>query len=424
MAKFNLFLREPNSSSLTPIVLLVREKEFKVKVPTGETILAKQWNQPKQEIRQSYPEYASKNKILKNLISKCSEVLDSYKLENNRFPNPVEFRNLINDTKPSAGSSSNEPELFSFISSYIDERKNGIVDSKPIAKGTLQAYQQAERDLKLYKEKHQKNYPLTFNSIDYNFSVIYKKYLVSDRKYSLNTVGKHIKTLKTFFNEAQKRNLMPNFQSKWMVVDTEQTNSIYLSDSEIETFLKLDLSKIEKLERVRDMFVIGCHTGLRISDLKRLNEISINQDTKIIKVKIQKTGSEIPIPLHPVVRQLFEKYSYQLPKSISDQNFNNYLKEIGKLVETDEVFLKEYTKAGKKFSFKMDKYKALSTHTARRSFATNGYNKGIPIALLKAITGHKKETDFLRYIKATPDDLATQVFDLWENETKSKTHTL
>jgi integrase len=118
------------------------------------------------------------------------------------------------------------------------------------------------------------------------------------------------------------------------------------------------------------------------------------------------------------------KYVNSLPPAISNQKLNEYLKELCELVPTlhapidkeHKKNLNTKTKGPKLIKPKM-KFELVSTHTARRSFATNNYNKGISANILMKITGHKTEKSFYKYIRVTPKENAQRLRELWNLET-------
>jgi integrase len=116
-----------------------------------------------------------------------------------------------------------------------------------------------------------------------------------------------------------------------------------------------------------------------------------------------------------MVREILSKSNGDLPPSISNQKTNDYLKELGQKVPSlcDEV-QKAITKGGKRITTKYKKWELLSSHTARRTFATNEYLAGTPSLTIMAITGHKTESSFLKYIRASADDHAQKMMELWE----------
>jgi integrase len=124
-----------------------------------------------------------------------------------------------------------------------------------------------------------------------------------------------------------------------------------------------------------------------------------------IKTKTQKTKEQVIIPTNPVILEIFDKYQQnpnKLPKTISNQKFNDYIKEVCKLAGLTEKG---------RLTSKPDVmlWEVISSHTARRSFATNYYLQGFPTIDLMKITGHKTETAFLKYIRVSKLETAKRL---------------
>ncbi len=143
-------------------------------------------------------------------------------------------------------------------------------------------------------------------------------------------------------------------------------------------------------------------------------------DGEFIEIKTQKTGREVVIPIHPMVRSIMAKYENiadnSLPQAISNQKMNEYLKELGEQAKLNEVIQKGRTTGGVPITHNHKKHELITTHTARRSFATNLYNMGVPSLTIMGITGHKTEVNFFKYIKITPKEHAIKLRDLWHRE--------
>ena len=181
----------------------------------------------------------------------------------------------------------------------------------------------------------------------------------------------------------------------------ERSRQAEVLEDEIKEMYKLDLSENTRLERVRDLFVVGCRTGLRHSDLVKIRKEDVSKDG--IKFKVEKTEATLNTVIIEETQEILEKYNYVLPK-ISRTNLNKYIKEIGELSGIDDFTYKDTYKGGKPISIKMKKYERISSHTARRSFATNMHKRGYPNYYIMKITDHKKESDFLNYIKVTNEE--------------------
>ena len=110
-----------------------------------------------------------------------------------------------------------------------------------------------------------------------------------------------------------------------------------------------------------------------------------------------------------------------MPPAISNQKTNEYLKEIGEQIKSLKVVVsKTLTKGGLKVTTNYKKWELLTTHSGRRSFATNEYLNGTPSITIMAITGHKTEKAFLRYIKLTPNEHAKLLKLHWEKRDKKR----
>jgi len=163
---------------------------------------------------------------------------------------------------------------------------------------------------------------------------------------------------------------------------------------------------------VRDLFLIGCYSGLRFSDFSRLSpeHIKAVDGGKMIEIDTQKTGEKVFIPLFPILETLLQKYAFVVPK-ISGQKMNDYLKELGQLAGMDGRLLVRNSAGGNRREMEVAKWEKLTTHVARRSFATNAYKATVPVKYIMAVTGHKTEKEFYKYIRLRADEHAMLVSD-------------
>jgi integrase len=304
--------------------------------------------------------------------------------------------------------------LFGYIEMFIERAKTkpNPKTGRPVSYKMQREYIATFNHLKNYSTE--KNKVIDFKNIDLNFYDSFTQYL-QDKKLAVNTLGKKIQTLKTFLNSAKDENLnsYEGYKSKRFVKLSEESDSIYLNESELTKLYEKDFSNRPGLERVRDLFLVGCWTGCRFSDISQITPDNIKEG--FIHLKQYKTGNKVIIPLHPIITAIINKYGGQLPEAISNQKFNEALKDIARLAGIDEPTHKAITKGGVKISTAYKKYELVTTHTARRSFATNLYKSGLPTLSIMAITGHKTEEAFLKYIKVTPDEHAKKLQIHWNN---------
>ena len=409
MASFKYYIRKPINGKASIYFRLsygayeiVKEKKrytpFEYYI--SESIEPKFWNKKEgKSIRKGFAQFAEFNATLDNIKNDVLNIVrrlsnDGVELNNDTIK--IEVDKLLN-REPGA-STPQQMELMDFVNYFISTCDR--------TEGTKKSYKRVEKDLHEYQERHKVK--LTFDKIDVDFHTNFIKDLKS-RKYSPNTIGTRIKILKTFMNQAYERNLHSNLDYKKSMFSKpiEETRAIYLNAKELSMIYKLDLSDNTTLENVRDWFLIGSYTGLRFSDLGKLTNDNFTKST--IEITTQKTDTSISIPLHPIVSNILNKHNYSLPKLMSNQKFNEYIKEVAKLAKIDEPILVEQTKGTLKTKQTVSKYTLISAHTARRSFATNAFIAGVPPIQIMKLTGHKTEASFMKYIKISNAENAKQL---------------
>jgi integrase len=422
VAKFNFNLRSPGKLTLCPIYLIIRYDNLKLVYPTQETIPPEHWNAINQRAKASrkFLEYPYFNERLNQIEGIAKTVFTKFLIEHeNRRPSITELRNELNNEF--LGKPAKRLDLFKFIEQFIHEAKTRANEhtGKLISVATRQIY---ERTLLLLRDyAASRHLSLDFDNIDLDFYFKFVEYLTKERSFSSNTIGKHVKTIKVFMNDATERGLNTklSYKSKKFQIVSEDVQKVYLGEEELAEIFELDLREKPKLERVRDLFIVGCWTGLRFSDLSSLTEDNFHGD--YIHVEMKKTRDRVVIPVHSTVRAIRSKYAGKtynsLPPVISNAKTNAYLKEIMKLMPSlrTEIFLKR-TKGGVESGTRFTKADLVTVHTARRSFATNLYLSKFPVVSIMKITGHQSEKTFLQYIKITPRENAELLMLHWEQK--------
>lgn len=377
----------------------------RVRLSTGEKIAPKDWLHNEQRVRKTHKESESINQ---RLISIANDYRSSYReLKNDALP--VNVGTLKRKVDKINNVVRSEFTLQGFIEHFISTRT-------AVSPGTIKSYKTTREVLKRFAKS--KNRTVDFDSIDLNFYDDFRSYLSKNLEYSDNTVGKHIKNLKVFMNEASERGFHNNmeFLKKGFKVPKEDIDNIYLTEEEISILYNLDLSKDERLDQARDLFIIGCYTGLRFSDFVQLKKENIRNG--MISLRTQKTGELVAIPVHPVIEDIINKYKRQyasgFPPAIDNYLMNRYLKIIGQMAGFTEIHTIKKTRGGKKVEDTFKKFELMTTHTARRSFATNLFLQEFPAISIMKITGHRSEKNFMNYIKMTPHQNAEKLRKHWE----------
>lgn len=406
MASIHYYLRDPKSKNETLIYLALSFEGRRYKFSTIESVLPKFWNSEEQKVRKTHPGHQEINdsiskkgadlltaiRLLKNLNQRISTDTLKRKMD--------EINKVVNKENKS---------FLGFIEEYIRAAE------LQVAEGTIKSYKTTLAVLRRFQQS--RNRRLEFNSIDLNFHDEFEMYLQKKLNYAKNTAGKHIKNVKVFMRQATERGLNNNmeFLKKGFRAGKEDIDNIYLTEEELDIIYNLDLSGAEKMEHVRDLFIVGCWTGLRFSDFSQIKNENIKDG--IITLRMQKTGDLVSIPVHPVVNKIMLKYKGKyangLPPAYENQVMNVNLKEIGKRAGLFEEVTIRKTKGGKKTETVFKKYQLVTTHTARRSFATNLYKQGFPSISIMKITGHRSEKNFLNYIKLAPRENAEKLRLHW-----------
>ena len=167
---------------------------------------------------------------------------------------------------------------------------------------------------------------------------------------------------------------------------------------------------------MRDLFLILAWSGQRYSDLEQLTAKNIHATGdgkhRYFKVRQTKTDAVVFVPIVPELEQVLTKYNDNPPAPISNQKFNDFIKEACKAVAmtdagkaagfADDVEIERTINAEKQTAVKPF-YECVTSHTGRRSFATNGFRRDVPLPLLMSITGHTSEAMFFKYIKEDPE---------------------
>jgi len=272
-----------------------------------------------------------------------------------------------------------------------------------ISKSRVKGY----KSFKALIEAYQKYIKKQIHLLDINKPLVdnFTNWLMNTKNYSVNYSGKAIDNLKTVCLDAQGLQIETNPYVNNIQSFKEEKEDKYfetLSFDELETIKNTELN--DSLNNARKWLLIGCEIGQRGSDLLNITRDNFRYNGEVMYLDIiqQKGGKEVTIGIiAPHVRHILEN---EMPYKISSQKFNDYLKEVCRLSGIDEIKKgKIYDKATKRKKLGMyPKYKLISSHICRRSFATNYYKK-VPTAILIHYTGHSKESEFLKYIGKPQD---------------------
>lgn len=228
-------------------------------------------------------------------------------------------------------------------------------------------------------------------------------YLQDDRKLMISTVKGIVERVKCMLQKASNAGYKVDGTFRDFNVRDEEIDSIFLSMTDIARIYYFK-GLTSKQQEIRDCFIVGCLTGLRYSDYSRLTKENLVEGKILIRTK--KTKTPVQIPIHPFIKEIIQKYHGTLPEGRCIQYFNKAIKGICKQIGFTEDVAYE-RRIGLDFvSVMRPKYTLVSSHTARRSAATNMFLAGIQTYRIMLLTGHKSENAFFRYIRITREENA------------------
>lgn len=410
-------LKEPNKKGETSIrfVAYFKNEGKKFIYSTGELINPDDWDftniQPNNLTGRTTK--AELQRTIKRQLDRYSsffvEIVNRYKNSNQEITIEnvrSEFDKEFKRTKSVANN------FFSVYDIFLQMKRIDRTDEAN-STSTIKRYEYNKTLLQEY-EKHSKT-SLHFNKMDKSFHNSYITYCITVKKHSTNTLSRNLGLLKTFLFWAFENNYTYKTDFKdFKNIKKEITDEVALTMEQVTEIFEFDFSKNSRLEKVRDLFVFGCVTGMRFSNYSIIKKNDIHNN--FINVRDVKDNTKsLSIPLNDYSSFILKKYDYKLP-AITNQKFNDYIKEIITEVGfTEEI--KKTVKVGKEIVETVTPfYDRVSSHTARRSFITIMKNNKIPDKVIMSYTGHKSHEVFNQYYKPNNDDKVDFMQTVWKME--------
>lgn len=232
--------------------------------------------------------------------------------------------------------------------------------------------------------------------------------LMAAMEWSVNYQGNMVKHLKVVMHEGFKAGYHKNEDFWDFKKLQEDTDKIYLTEEEMERIWNLELPD-ELTRKARDLAWLGYLTCARFSDYSRLSEKNIGADGKI-RFAQTKTSDTVVLPCSPRVREILKRYNGEAPK-INDIYFNREIKYVCELAGIDDMIEYTISKGERHMQVREPKYSLVSSHTFRRSAATNLYLKGVPLRSIMHLTGHKSVAMLEKYLKVGKEENADRLLD-------------
>jgi len=401
-----------------PIRMRVNFASQRIEFTTGYRIDVAKWDVDKQRVKNGCTNKLkqSASEINVALLGYYTELQEIFK----RFevaeivPSPAEVKEAFNNRygqnekiELASADTSNVPS--NFYEAFDDfvrvcGRQNDWTHS------TFEKFAAVKNHLKNFRSE------LSFDFFDEEGLTEYVQYLREVREMRNSTIGKQLSFLKWFLRWSFKQGMHSNnaydtFKPK--LKDT-QKKIIFLTWEELNRLREFKIPPTKQaLERVRDVFLFQCFTGLRYSDVFNLRRSDIKGDH--IEVTTVKTSDSLIIELNDHSRAILEKYKdvefendRALPV-ITNQKMNDYLKELAELAEINEPVRQTYYKGNERIDEVTPKYALLGTHAGRRTFICNALALGIPPQVVMKWTGHSDYKAMKPYIDIADDIKASDM---------------
>jgi integrase len=253
---------------------------------------------------------------------------------------------------------------------------------------------------------------LQFDDINKSFYDQFKAfcYGIGENK-EKSTFAGFIKDIKSVMNEAKEAGYQTSdgHKAASFILPSYEADTKALTLAEVDQIHSLDLSANPRMDKVRDLFLIGCYSALRFSNFNNLTIENISEE--FIRLKQVKTGDLVTIPIMKRLQKVLDKYEGALPKPVSNQEFNRVIKEVVKAAGLNYLVKVKSFNGGVERTVSKPLSELVSSHTARRSYATIMFKMNIPAMLIMSATGHKTESSFLKYIRANNEDKAMLMAD-------------
>ena len=410
MATIKIVIRKDkvNTHGECLVYLLYTHQELSVKLSTNVKVSPQYWDADSQKARRSLRGYtvindlladkkAQLEKFVRELIIQGIDPSISYVKDN--------FLKLIAPAKPTKPVVSEADIKLSkpFLEVYQIYLSNQMM----YAANTIKRFKTVELHLNSFLQDEVK---ISCNDFNRERCNNFLKYLHS-LGFQNNTIGNYIKTFKTVMNWAVENGYCTEIAFKKTVKPNAPTDIIYLNSNELNALLELNLSSRPGTERVRDLFIFECSTGLRFSDLQNLKSEDIKENH--IEITAIKTMDKLRIPLSPLAKTILKKYEGGLPKVLVNQQMNSILKDIGKMAGLLEPVKVVRYYGSKRTEEVLEKYQLLTTHTARRTFVTQSLERGMRPEVIMKLTGHSDIKTMMKYVKITEKKVEEEFLNAW-----------
>ncbi len=396
-------LHKHKSTDTTALAIRMRvtlKGERPFDFPLGRKVDLDKWDADAERAIEGTIDAAEINRTIEEYKTQINEVFARFELLEKRVPTPQEVKYLFNDMigKTSLLDDSGNLDFWSVFDVFTEQvgEKNQWTDS------TFQKFRTLRHHLKSFAPT------LSFSSLtEEKLQGLIAYYYKKD--FRNTTISKQLSFLRWFLRWAAQKgyykgDLHETFKPKLKGISVDSKEIIYLSQDELKQLQDFHFQPMqEALERVRDVFLFQCFTGLRYSDVAKLKRSDVKKG--IVHVVTKKTVDGLRIELNKHSQAILDKYKDctfpgdKVLPVISNEKMNAHLKTLGQVVGLDEPTRIVYFKGNKRYEEVYPKWYLLTTHVARRTFVVTALQLGIPVEVIMRWTGHSNFEAMKPYAK-------------------------
>jgi site-specific recombinase XerD len=421
MASISLLLKDNNAKGKTRIIAKITDgRKFQMRLSTGYSVLAKHWSKKNKSVLSADNNSAAINRGIKEFTNRALDIYNQ-SAEEGVIPDNDYFKSRLVATEKAVSANTDFWNVFDY---YLHENKTNFSNS------TVKKFKSLKNHL-LGFETFRK-IPLSFDTITTKVlmqlqSYFYEEVVVSTDEHgkptrkglNTQTTAKYLGTVKMFLNWAYLNKYNSNLEYKeFKIKQQPKTIKAVLSDADIQKLRDFVTEEKNYLLNVRDLLLLSCFTGLRFSDYSRLKPEHLQKDSEgnfSLLLMQKKTNDYVEVPLNDEVVTIVNKLFNGEVHPISNQNMNVYAKELCKLSGINEPFEVTEYRGNIKVNKTTPKHELISSHSGRRTFATNLLLKGVPAEIVMEFTGHRSYESFSKYVnipKKAKMDILRKVISL------------
>lgn len=394
MATTRLLLKNPSAKGVTRIICVLTDgRETRIKIQSDYSVHPRHWGK-NQNVLSANTNAAEMNAHLITFKNKILNVYQNAKAEG-LIANAEYIREQL---KPKKEIINANVQFWQVWGNYLEYKKNNFKERSFVK------FKALENHLKGFETHSRIPLHLNLMTADVFGRLQDYFYKVPKKGTGLNTqtTAKYIELFKMFLNWAVQHKYTDNasFQ-EFKAIQQPDTLKVVLTAEDVEKIKKAPLAGKNYLSNVRDLLILSILTGLRYSDYSRIKTEHIKQyeeGFKALAIRQEKTNEFVEIPLTAEAESIITKLIAGDTHPVSNQRMNAYVKELCKISEVDELFEIHKFQGKHKSTKRIPKHELITTHTGRRTFATNLMIQGVsPLTVMK-FTGHKDYKSFTKYV--------------------------